>query len=62
MLTDTKKLEAANKPAKILINQISEVIGVKNVNYRYIKCFFLTSTSVTDPVSQSRSWLNQGTT
>lgn len=40
MLTDTKKPEAANKPDKILINQISEVTGVKNVNYRYIKCFF----------------------
>lgn len=57
-----KKPEVANKPDEILINQISEVIGVKNINYRYIKCFFLISTSGSDLVSQSRSWLKQGTT
>jgi len=44
------------------MNQISDVTSVKSVNYRYVKCLFLISTSVSNPVSQSRSWLNQGTT
>ena len=61
MPTDMKKAEAANKPDEVLINKISEAIGVKNINYSYIKCFFLTSTSVRNLASQSRSWLNQET-
>lgn len=51
-----KRREAANKPDEILISQISEVPGVKNGNYRFIKRLYLISTSV----SQSGSWFNQG--
>lgn len=52
-----KKAETANKPDEILINQISEVIGVEYINHRYVKCFFLISTSVSDRASPSRSRL-----
>lgn len=56
-----KRREVANKPDEILISQISDVIGVKNVNYRFLKCMYLISSSVSKPVSQSRSWFSQGT-